>query len=172
MNKKKIKYSPSFERDFSWHLSMRNIFNFDGNGDSTAIYDKNGVSGKEAFYLYDSTGKKFATKHPNIFLGILKTKGSINLHIKMYAEDRAAGLMTKKELDAICADFNAPQWFIQAVENQKYKYWKDNKSELADNSPEIGPEEIRTAFQKDFDTKNFTKIDVAKTGFFWSPLVL
>lgn len=85
-----IKYNSNFNRDFIWFLKIRHIFNFDGNdnylnrkGLSIINYDKNGVSGKLAYFKYDSEGKIISTKHPNLLKALLKIKGSINLHIKM-----------------------------------------------------------------------------------------
>jgi hypothetical protein len=124
------KYNANFERDFKWYLSMRHRFNFDGSnayfnkkGEDIIQYDKNGVDGKEAFFQWDSNGKIKPTKHPNILHTLLKVKGSCNLHIKMYAEDRAACNMNKIEFRALCIHFKAPQWFRDAVETQKMKYW-------------------------------------------------
>ncbi len=119
-----MKYSKNFNRDFEWYLSVRKLFNFDGYDDwEYVVYDKNGVDGKKAFHIYDSLGKVAATKHPNILHTLLKTKGSVNLHIKMYAEDRAKGLFPLIEFRAFCIKLKAPYWFKEAVENQKYKYY-------------------------------------------------
>ena len=124
-------YNSNFDRDFNWYLSVRRNFNFDGSenyfnkkGIEIVQYDKNGVNGKEAFFQWDSNGKIIPTKHPNILFTVLKTKGSVNLHIKMYAEDRARGYLPKIEFDKICQEFNAPEWFREAVENQKGKYYE------------------------------------------------
>ena len=126
-----MKYSESFERDFRWYLSMRHKFNFDGceeyynkKGDKIIFYDKNGVSGKDAFFQWDSNGKIKPTKHPNILHTLLKVKGSTNLHIKEYAEDRASCNMNLIEFRALCISFKSPDWFREAVERQKVKYWK------------------------------------------------
>ena len=125
------KYTANFERDFRWYLSMRHFFNFDGNldyfnkkGKKIVQYDKNGVSGKEAFFQWDTYGEIKSTKHPNIFYALLKTKGSCNLHIKMYAEDRANCNFNFIEFRALCIKFKAPYWFREAVENQKIKFYK------------------------------------------------
>ena len=125
------KYNTNFERDFRWYLSMRQRFNFDGSnnyfnkkGDNVIQHDKNGVSGKEAFFQWDSNGVIKPTKHPNILYTLLKVKGSVNLHIKMYAEDRAGCHMNKIELRALCIHFKTPKWFREAVEMQKMKYWQ------------------------------------------------
>jgi hypothetical protein len=124
------KYNSNFERDFKWYLKMRHTFNFDGSdgyynkkGQNIVQYDENGVTGKEAFYQWDTNGLIKPTKHPNTLSALLKTKGSTNLHIKMYAEDRAACNMNKIEFRALCIHFKSPQWFREAVENQKTKYY-------------------------------------------------
>jgi hypothetical protein len=123
----------NFDRDFKWYLSMRHIFNFDGSnfyfnkkGDNIIQYDKNGINGKEAFFQWDSNGKIKPTRHPNILKTLLKTKGSVNLHIKMYAEDRAECNLNKIEFRSLCIKYKSPNWFRNAVENQKMKYWKIN----------------------------------------------
>lgn len=124
------KYNHNFERDFKWYLSMRHKFNFDGavgywnkKGEPIVQYDRNGVDGKEAFFQWDSNGKIKPTKHPNLLHTLLKTKGSTNLHIKMYAEDRVACNMGFIEFRALCIHFKAPMWFREAVERQKVKLW-------------------------------------------------
>ena len=124
------KYSQRFERDFKWLLKMRHIFHFDGASDYTknglpvVVPDINGVSGKEAFYYWDTNGVAVPTRHPNVFYALLKTKGSINLHIKMYAEDRASGCLPLIEFRAMCMKWKAPDWFYFAVENQKHKHYE------------------------------------------------
>jgi hypothetical protein len=125
----KKKYSENYERDYKWYLSMRHVFNFDGSnayynkkGENIIQPNKNGVDGKEAFFQWDSNGQIKPTKHPNILHTLLKVKGSCNLHIKMYAEDRAACNFSGLEFRALCIKFKAPYWFREAVENQKFKY--------------------------------------------------
>ena len=135
------KYSDSFKRDFSWYLSVRHIFNFDGNhsyfnkkGENIIQFDKNGVDGKKAFFDYDSSGRITKTKHPNLLHVLLKTKGSVNLHIKMYAEDRAKGVLPKILFEEICKEYNTPTWFAEAVEKQKFKYYNLYNSPTKDNT--------------------------------------
>lgn len=129
-------YNANFERDFKWYMSMRHRFNFDGSagywnkkGENIIQYDKNGCDGKEAFFQWDSNGKIKPTKHPNILRTLLKVKGSVNLHIKMYAEDRAACNMGFIEFRALCIHFKAPLWFREAVERQKVKLWNVGSNE-------------------------------------------
>lgn len=106
------------------------MFNFDGtlnyydkNGGEIIKFDKNGVDGIQSFYEFDSNGKIIPTKHPNILKTLLKIKGGTNLHIKMFAEDRAKSNMNYIELRAFCIKYKTPIWFKEAVENQKLKYW-------------------------------------------------
>ncbi len=124
------KYNLNFERDFKWYLSVRHHFNFDGAsnyhdkyGNEIIVLDKRGVSGIEAFFQWDSNGKIKPTKHPNILHTLLKVKGSVNLHIKMYSEDRAKGILPKVLFNEICEELNVPNWFKDAVESQKVKFY-------------------------------------------------
>lgn len=124
-----MKYNDNFKRDVEWYLSQRHLFNFDGchsyfnkKGEEIIQPDKKGVDGIEAYFHWDSNGKIKPTRHPNILHALLKTKGSVNLHIKMYAEDRASGVLPGIEFENICSEFSAPDWFVSAVENQKWKY--------------------------------------------------
>lgn len=110
---------------------MRYFFKFDGvleyydkKGNLLIQYNRKGVSGKEAFHAYDSTGKIKPTKHPNLLRTLLKSKGSCNFHIKLYAEDRASGLFPLIEFRGLCIKYKTPPWFREAVEAQKYKYYK------------------------------------------------
>lgn len=125
------KYSTEFIRDFNWFIKMRHKFNFDGKsdyfdkiGNSVVVYDNGGCSAMESFHAWDSNGVIKPTKQPTLLRAILKTKGSVNLHIKMYAEDRACCNMSLIELRGLCIKFKAPHWFREAVERQKTKYWK------------------------------------------------
>lgn len=63
------------------------------------------------------------TSEPEKLKTLLKTKGSVNLHIKMYAEDRARGYLPKIEFEDMAKEFNFPKWVVDAVESQKYKYY-------------------------------------------------
>ena len=119
-----MKYSKNFDRDFQWYLKVRNYFDFDGSAPKDIAYDRNGIDGKKAFLMYDSQGKLVPTKHPSLLAKLIKVKGGVNLHIKMYAEDRANGCLPKVLFDEICEEVKAPLWFAEAVENQKGRYYK------------------------------------------------
>ena len=129
-----MKISKSFKRDYEWYLSVSDIFTFDGvdihrnkKGDKIVNYqteEKGGYSARVCFYCYDTQGKIIPTYEPEKLTLLLKTKGSVNLHIKMYAQDRASGILPKWELQELCEKWNAPEWFFEAIENQKKRYWK------------------------------------------------
>jgi len=126
-----MKYSKRFEFDYQWYLSVREVFKFDGsngyrNKKGIDIIQPNlekGLSAKECFYLYDSQGVIKETREPDELRDLLRTKGSVNLHIKMYAEDRGKGLLPKMLLDEMIEEFKAPKWFEGAIERQKFKYY-------------------------------------------------
>ena len=125
-----MKYSNKFEKDYEWYLSVKDKFNFDGvavhlnkYGKPIIISDPDGKDAKYCFYVYDAMGKIVPTSEPIKLQDLLRVKGSINLHIKMYAEDRAKGILPKVLFDEIVKEINAPQWFVDAVETQKFKYY-------------------------------------------------
>ncbi len=124
-----MKYNPNFIRDVKFYYTNRKRFNFDGvgeyvnkSGSPVIVEDIHGVDGVKAFYIYDSQGKILPTKHPNLLHSLLKTKGSVNLHIKMYAEDIAKCYLPKIEFDKMAKQINAPDWFTDAVDRQRWKY--------------------------------------------------
>lgn len=118
-----MKYSENFNRDFKWFIRMRNTFDFGGKIPEKIAFDINGIDFKKAFHIYDSTGVLKPTKHPIALSKLLLVKGGVNLHAKMYAEDRATGLLGKLEFRAMCIfKFKSPDWFRKAVEQQKFKY--------------------------------------------------
>lgn len=111
------KYSDNFNRDFSWYLKYRHTFDFDGRLDRDIVYDKNGIDGKRCFFLYDSQGILKPTKHPNLVISLLKTKGSINLHIKMWKEDRYNGCLPKILFIEECIEpFELLDWMISIID--------------------------------------------------------
>jgi len=125
MGKKNFKIKLETLEQIYWFLSKRKVFNFDGKFDEVIEFDRNGLNGVEAFYNVDANGKKeiIPTRHPNIYTTLMKVKSSCNLNIKMYAEDRASGVLPKMLFDELCVELGLPEWFIKAVEQQKFKYY-------------------------------------------------
>lgn len=128
--RKTNQFTPKFESDWNWFISVTHFFTFDGvkdyvnkSGKPVIKFSEHGCSAKEAFYLYDTQGKIIPTNEPELLYKILKVKGSINLHIKMYAEDRAKGLLPKFELQDLCKELNAPEWFYTTIEKYKFSFY-------------------------------------------------
>lgn len=123
-------YSDNFNRDWDWYSYNHKEFNFSGSQfdyprkHKMVVYDKNGVDAKEAFYNWETYGEITPTKHPRILKAILKAKASINLNIKMWAEDRGNGLLPGIEFKQMAREIPLLDWMIEAVENQKLKYYK------------------------------------------------
>jgi len=122
-----MKYSKNFERDYNWYLTHKDQFTFDGSLDTSdkVIFSENGKSAKDCFYIYDSSGQVVQTKEPELLHKIFKCKGSVNLNIKMWAEDLANGTLPTSLFKDICNEFNLLPWMIDAVEKQKIKYRHD-----------------------------------------------
>ena len=147
-----MKYSENFERDWNWYVKYKDVFTFDGRdrytnkkGEDLVVFDENGKTAKECFYLWDSNGKIEPCKEPELYKQILKCKGSVNFNIKMWAEDRAKGYLPKVVFSKECRDeqekwfrereleydwqqtieeeFELLPWMVEAVENQKLKYY-------------------------------------------------
>jgi hypothetical protein len=114
-----INYSKGMFKSYAFNIESQELIK----------YSKEGFLGKEAFYIYDSTGKIVVTKHPNILKTLYKTKGSVNLHIQMYAEDRANLRLSGLELRGLCIKFKAPSWFREAINNQAIKLGLYDKKE-------------------------------------------
>ena len=140
-----MKFSKNFERDYNWYYKYRHEFNFCGslNPKHIAIPDINGNSAKEILYNIDTHGKNNGCCEPELLNELLLCKASINFMIKMWAESRADGtlplvLFSKqqmfKEYNYVCNEFKNDidiqqefellDWMVEAVEKQKYKFYK------------------------------------------------
>jgi hypothetical protein len=160
---RKIKYSKDFERDYEWYLKWCNVFNFDANSDYTdkkgnqlIIADENGNTAKECFYIYDSTGKIVSCNDPELYLKILKCKGSINFQIKQWAECWGKAEMSGPEFIEIIKEFELLEWMKVAVQKQRTKYWdldrdlqimKDHNERIRIKRKKEKPKMINIIFQ-------------------------
>lgn len=129
-----MKYSKNFDAQFDFYFRMKKKFDFSGDylrpKNASTVHDiltidyrKDGVDAKQAFFTFESTGKLLPTKHPLLFHSLLKCKASANFHIKLYAQDRANGFLSRYELEQeIYAEVDPPQWFKDAVENNMIKF--------------------------------------------------
>jgi hypothetical protein len=119
-----MKYSKNFERDYTWYVNNSSIFTFDGHLSREVKYDEKGYSAKYCFYKFDSEGILPDTFEPEHLKLLFKCKGSINFMIKEWAQDRAKGYLPKIEFEKIAEEYNLLPWMVEAVENQKYKYYE------------------------------------------------
>lgn len=116
-----MKYSKNFERDYAWYLKYKDIFTFDGSPNRLLNVDlENGYNAKHCFYILDSTGKLLPTNEPRLLSELLKCKGSINFHIKMWSEGVYEGI---SNINEFIKEFELLDWMVKAIENQlKRKY--------------------------------------------------
>lgn len=118
-----MKFSKNFERDYNWYLKYKDVFTFSGSSPKK-IETGGKYTAKETFYLYDSQGKLVPTTEPELLQQIFKCKESINFQIKEWAQDRAKGYLPKIEFEKIVEEYKLLPWMVEAVENQKHKYYE------------------------------------------------
>ena len=79
------KYTKKFEADYNFYLRNSSRFTFCGR-EIPCEYSEEGVSAKEAFYQFDTKGKRVATCEPEEYKKVMSCKAALNLAIKMWAE--------------------------------------------------------------------------------------
>lgn len=122
----KTKYSSEFERDYKFYLSNLDNFTFSGNPNekhqSKIITDfDHGVSAKQSFACFDSTGKIVPTSEPELLFSVFQTKASVNWHIKQWSWMIKNYLLYPKELEETINEHQCPSWVLKAV-YQQLKY--------------------------------------------------
>lgn len=152
----KKKFSPQFERDYSFYLAQKDVFTIAGsdiklqyhiqfpedpklneNNDEWNIpYSATGKNAKTCFHQLDSRGKCGPCSEPKLLVQILTCKAAVNLQIKIWAQSRAEYTLSLDELKEYLTFFQAPDWALLAVEKQKIKIiqesvksqaWKQHK---------------------------------------------
>jgi len=117
-----MKYSKNFERDWKFYMHSLNVFNFAGKPAPEIIQSPSGgPNAKECFCIYDSTGDLKPCVNPELLQRVLICKASVNLHIKLWAQGMAQGLLFQPELSEYLDSLNAPGWVMKAVINQAGK---------------------------------------------------
>lgn len=72
--------------------------------------------------MWESTGELLSCCEPKLLEELITTKGSVNLHIKMWVQGIGLGVLFWSELEEFLQEINAPKWVLKAVRNQvKYK---------------------------------------------------
>ena len=83
---KSMKYSKKFNRDYEFYLSNKDTFTFSGDRVDVPVDMENGVSCKQSFRSWDTSGVLLTTNEPELLKSIIVCKKSINLHIKMWVD--------------------------------------------------------------------------------------
>jgi len=109
------KYSKAFERDWQFYVACLDLFTFSGKPAPMISVDVAGADAKRCFHRYDSTGRMPACRDPGLLRRVLIAKGSVNLHIKMWAEGLTEGTLTRPELEDFLSSINAPSWVLEAT---------------------------------------------------------
>ena len=91
-----------------------------GFGDTWPI-DPDGISGVQAFAVFEATGEKKPTKHPGVIQKLTAGKKAHGITIEMWAQDRAEALLSKAELKEYCYDVPG---LLDEVERRKINYYK------------------------------------------------
>lgn len=147
------KYSKGFERDWKFYNDNKDRYNFCGEEIDIAVWSPTGVDAKYAFLKYDSKKEIFPTKEPELLNSILLCKASVNLHIKMYAEDLERGTFSLIDLEEIRTETRAPAWFMQAVWNQAKAISKRSNKEAS------FPTDLILIREKDPTWEDFVDVD-------------
>lgn len=117
------RYSENFDRDFRWFLLVRHHYNFDGKYPIDPPFDLRGVDARRAFQIYDSQGRLVPTRHPNIVQSLIRTKGSVNLHIREYAAGAHTGEIPHAEIRQWLSEVKSPYWVFNALNQQWRKMY-------------------------------------------------
>ena len=83
-------------------------------------FDANGMTGVQAFAVFESTGVKHATRSPETIRRLTAGKKLHGINVDMYAQDRASAMMSMDELKGIC---NELPGMLEEVERLKVRYW-------------------------------------------------
>lgn len=87
--------------------------------DRNFIYDKDGHDAITCLFYFESQGKILPCKEIDLLEEYLQAKGSLDLMIKMWAEDRAKGWLGLNEFKQMKKEMNMSDWVFNAVEGQK-----------------------------------------------------
>ena len=101
----------------NWNLYLNFPKLFECGGHELPIYDPNGEDGQFSFLCLEN-GNKVPTKEYELVKRVLEGKMSVNLQIKLWAED-VGFLLMPVELRTYCREY--PEWVFQATMEQAKK---------------------------------------------------
>jgi hypothetical protein len=82
--------------------------------------DPNGYSALECWWAKDTHGKTLPCREPELLAKVIRSKQSINLQIKLWAEDVADGLLLR-QAELVDYVHGWPEWVLRAVLEQAGK---------------------------------------------------
>ncbi len=124
------KYSDNFNNSYEFYLHNIDKLTFSGSLPKwKTTYDEKGVDAKRAFHILESQGKIVPTRELELFNKLIKTKESVNFHIKLWAEGRNDATLTSFDLNEMIEEYKLPDWVLQAITNQSYKLYKNEKKD-------------------------------------------
>lgn len=129
---KRRKFSPTFEKDYAFYLSQRHHFTFSGSDIRNSYkveYSETGKTAKQCFHKLDSEGKLLPCSEPDLLYELLTCKAAVNMQIKIWAQSRAEYTLSFAELQEYMEYYQAPEWVLKAVENQKARILRAQKNE-------------------------------------------
>ena len=114
-----VKLSAKFNRDWDFYFGNREKFNFPGVEVPIPEFDSGGMPAKEAFYIFDSTGKLPPCSQPGLLKAVITCKKAINLQLKMWVK----GFLDMGEvIEYYMAEFfQPPNWVEKSFRNQLVK---------------------------------------------------
>jgi hypothetical protein len=118
-----MKISERAKKDFAFYRdSLLDMIGHDVGVDIIAV--PGGHTAIECWYAADTLGKLLECSEPELLAKVLRSKQSVNLQIKLWAEDIADGmLLTQRELSIYT--YGWPDWIFKAVMQQAARLAKD-----------------------------------------------
>jgi hypothetical protein len=87
---------------------------------SELLPDANGHSALECWWSFDTHGKELPCREPEVLAKVIRTKKSVNLQVKMWAEDLADGMLLRQS-ELVGYVHGWPEWVLRAVVEQAGK---------------------------------------------------
>ena len=130
-----MKFSKKFEEDYQFYLdNIENSFFHRFNRFSKfIIFNKNGLTAKECFNVYDSKGLLKPCKEVDLFKSLNNVKIDINTYLKEIADLLAITKVLsikvyEEDREEILKSFRGslPKWVIRSLDNQTEKFYKNH----------------------------------------------
>lgn len=84
------------------------------------VADTNGHSALECWWAKDTHGKTLPCREPELLAKVIRSKQSVNLQVKLWAEDVADGMLLR-QAELVEYVHGWPEWVLRAVMEQAGK---------------------------------------------------